>query len=158
MGQPDRGRHHKNDRGHQAWHHADAKKYNRRYQVNECRQCLHQIQNRTHGAVQRRPMGGCDTNRNADGHADHTGRKNQGKALGGFFPVILIENEQKSEQNKQAGFPGTLQIPGQSDKESNDEKRMRCLQHPKYAVNQGFQTDCKSVEEPGRIGLKPVEH
>ena len=130
MGQADRCREHKDHRRDQTRHHADAEKYNRGNKIDESRQGLHQIQNRSHPRIKPGPVGHRDANGNADSHTDHAGRQDQSQALGRFLPIALVDDEQKPKRHEERDLPTALQVIGQRHKQRDDDQRMGRLQQP----------------------------
>ena len=66
------------------------------------------------------------------------GRQDQCQAFGGFFPVTLIDDEQKAKPGTDADIPVALQHPCKGHKNRDDDDGVRGLQQPQKAVDQAF--------------------
>ena len=110
--QPDRGGDREDDGGDQARHHAEAEQDERRDQIDECRDGLHQVEYRPHGGIDPGAAGGGNAERNADHHADEGGGEHQRQGLRRFLPVALVDDQQQPE----TGEDGDTAIDRRSQK------------------------------------------
>ena len=157
MGEADRRRHDEDRCGDQAGHHADTEKDNRRNQIYEGRQGLHEVEDRPEHRVEARAVGGGDADRHADPHAQHAGGNHQRQRLHRLVPVALVEDEQKGDDGEGGRQPVAPQNPGEHGEHGYDDEGMRGLEDQQQRVDQSLHDEGQTVEQPGDVVGQPVD-
>ena len=113
-------------RGDEAGREAEAEQHERRDQIDEGRQRLHQVEHRPQQLEQPFAMRRGDAERHADRHRDGGGADDQRQRLDRLLPQSLVDDVEQSEQHAERDLPwsaaGTRRV---RDQTGDDHERRR---------------------------------
>jgi hypothetical protein len=167
------------DSGDQPGHHADAEKNDCRNEIDEGRQRLHQVENRTQPGIEPWPVRRRDPDRHTKPHAHDAGRQHERQAFGRLLPIALVDDEEQACDQQRRHLPSPMQPPCQRRDDQRDQDGVpglgveifdlgaaqvvdpagvrRLLQQREDHVDEDLEADGHRVEHTGEIVLQPVE-
>ena len=155
MGQPDRRGYGEDHGRDQARGRPEVEQHQRRDEIDEGRERLHEIEQRPHERIKPGPVGRGDAERHADNDAAKGRKAHEGDRLHGGFPVAEIGDDQERDDDKQRELPGAVKpIAKRRDGEDDDEE-WNMKENRGKSVDREVDDRRDSVEKAGGVILKP---
>lgn len=156
LGHPDARGQREDDGGDDAGDHADAEKDDAGDQIDHGGHGLHEVQDgpghRADGLGAGRP----DAQRYGHYQRDDGGDEHQGEGVHRFVPQLDGVDDGEADEGEHTREQ-TAQPPGDDGDDAREEQRCGGGEHGGYAVEHAADDRADRVEQPGKVGLQPVD-